>query len=64
MNDLRAEIARFTYGGPAGSEADARAAFARSGRGAAAGISLHTPVIAKYRDEQTDASAALEELLR
>jgi 2,3,4,5-tetrahydropyridine-2-carboxylate N-succinyltransferase len=28
------------------------------------GISLQTPVIVKYRDEKTDASAALEDLLR
>jgi len=29
-----------------------------------AGLSLYTPVIVKYRDEKTDASAALEEALR
>lgn len=28
------------------------------------GLALHTPVIVKYRDEKTDASAALEEALR
>lgn len=36
----------------------------RHGPGAAAGIALYTPVIVKYRDERTDASATLEELLR
>lgn len=34
------------------------------GKGAAWGLSLQTPVIVKYRDAKTDASAALEELLR
>jgi 2,3,4,5-tetrahydropyridine-2-carboxylate N-succinyltransferase len=28
------------------------------------GIALYTPVIVKYRDEKTEASAALEEALR
>jgi 2,3,4,5-tetrahydropyridine-2,6-dicarboxylate N-succinyltransferase len=28
------------------------------------GLSLYTPVIVKYRDEKTDASASLEEALR
>lgn len=36
----------------------------RTGPGAAAGIALYAPVIVKYRDERTDASATLEELLR
>jgi 2,3,4,5-tetrahydropyridine-2-carboxylate N-succinyltransferase len=36
----------------------------RSGPGAAAGVSLYAPVIVKYRDEKTDASVKLEELLR
>jgi 2,3,4,5-tetrahydropyridine-2-carboxylate N-succinyltransferase len=36
----------------------------RTGPGAAAGIALATPVIVKYRDERTDASTRLEELLR
>jgi len=36
----------------------------RSGPGVAAGISLATPVIVKYRDDRTDASTRLEELLR
>ena len=36
----------------------------REGRGAEWGLSLQTPVIVKYRDEKTDASVALEELLR
>ena len=36
----------------------------RRAPGAQAGISLYTPVIIKYRDEKTDASAVMEELLR
>jgi 2,3,4,5-tetrahydropyridine-2,6-dicarboxylate N-succinyltransferase len=36
----------------------------RTGKGAEWGLSLQTPVIVKYRDEKTDASAALEDLLR
>jgi 2,3,4,5-tetrahydropyridine-2-carboxylate N-succinyltransferase len=36
----------------------------KAGAGAAAGIALYTPVIVKYRDERTDASVRLEELLR
>jgi 2,3,4,5-tetrahydropyridine-2-carboxylate N-succinyltransferase len=28
------------------------------------GLSLYTPVIVKYRDEKTDAAAALEDALR
>jgi 2,3,4,5-tetrahydropyridine-2,6-dicarboxylate N-succinyltransferase len=36
----------------------------RSGTGAREGIALYAPVIVKYRDERTDASVQLEELLR
>lgn len=36
----------------------------RLGRGAEWGLSLQTPVIVKYRDARTDASATLEDLLR
>ena len=36
----------------------------KAGPGAAAGISLYTPVIVKYRDEKTDAAVRLEDLLR
>lgn len=36
----------------------------RGGRGAEWGLSLQTPVIVKYRDEKTDASVTLEDLLR
>jgi len=36
----------------------------RQGVGAREGISLYAPVIVKYRDERTDASVRLEELLR
>lgn len=35
-----------------------------SGPGATRGISLYAPVIVKYRDDRTDASTQLEELLR
>ena len=36
----------------------------RDGKGADWGLSLQTPVIVKYRDEKTEASVALEDLLR
>jgi 2,3,4,5-tetrahydropyridine-2,6-dicarboxylate N-succinyltransferase len=36
----------------------------RSGAGRDAGIGLYAPVIVKYRDERTDTSVRLEELLR
>jgi 2,3,4,5-tetrahydropyridine-2-carboxylate N-succinyltransferase len=36
----------------------------RAGKGAEWGLSLQTPVIVKYRDAKTDASATLEDLLR
>jgi 2,3,4,5-tetrahydropyridine-2,6-dicarboxylate N-succinyltransferase len=36
----------------------------KAGVGAAAGISLYTPIIVKYRDEKTDAAVRLEDLLR
>lgn len=36
----------------------------KRGKAAEWGLSLYTPVIVKYRDEKTDASAALEEALR
>lgn len=36
----------------------------KSGPGAGAGIGLYTPVIVKYRDEKTETSVRLEELLR
>jgi 2,3,4,5-tetrahydropyridine-2-carboxylate N-succinyltransferase len=34
------------------------------GRAAEWGLSLYTPVIVKYRDERTDLSSALEDLIR
>jgi 2,3,4,5-tetrahydropyridine-2-carboxylate N-succinyltransferase len=34
------------------------------GKGAEWGLSLYAPVIVKYRDEKTDLSTTLEELLR
>jgi 2,3,4,5-tetrahydropyridine-2-carboxylate N-succinyltransferase len=36
----------------------------KAGRGSSAGIALYTPVIVKYRDDKTDASVRLEDLLR
>ncbi len=36
----------------------------REGRGSEWGLSLQTPVIVKYRDEKTEASVGLEDLLR
>jgi 2,3,4,5-tetrahydropyridine-2,6-dicarboxylate N-succinyltransferase len=35
-----------------------------SGPGKAAGVSLYAPVIVKYRDDKTETSVRLEELLR
>jgi 2,3,4,5-tetrahydropyridine-2-carboxylate N-succinyltransferase len=34
------------------------------GAGTEFGLSVYTPVIVKYRDEKTDLSTALEDLLR
>ncbi len=34
------------------------------GKGLEWGVSLYTPVIVKYRDEKTELSLALEDLLR
>ena len=36
----------------------------REGKGKDWGLSLQTPVIVKYRDAKTDASAALEDAIR
>jgi 2,3,4,5-tetrahydropyridine-2-carboxylate N-succinyltransferase len=36
----------------------------KAGAGKAAGISLYAPVIVKYRDDKTETSVRLEELLR
>ncbi len=49
---------------PAGAVVVPGARPVRSGPGAREGISLYAPVIVKYRDERTDASVRLEELLR
>jgi len=49
---------------PAGAVVVPGARALREGRGAQWGLSLQTPVIVKYRDARTDASAGLEELLR
>jgi 2,3,4,5-tetrahydropyridine-2-carboxylate N-succinyltransferase len=34
------------------------------GHGKALGLSVYTPIIVKYRDEKTELSTALEDLLR
>ena len=49
---------------PAGAVVVPGARAIRQGRGAEWGLSLQTPVIVKYRDAKTDASATLEDLLR
>lgn len=49
---------------PAGAVVVPGARALREGKGKDWGLSLQTPVIVKYRDEKTDASAALEGLLR
>jgi len=49
---------------PAGAVVVPGARAVSQGRGSEWGLSLQTPVIVKYRDGKTDASAALEEALR
>jgi len=49
---------------PAGAVVVPGARAIRAGKGAEWGLSLQTPVIVKYRDARTDASATLEDLLR
>ena len=49
---------------PAGAVVVPGARAVRDGKGREWGISLQTPVIVKYRDAKTDASASLEDLLR
>jgi 2,3,4,5-tetrahydropyridine-2-carboxylate N-succinyltransferase len=49
---------------PAGAVVVPGARTLKEGKGKEWGISLQTPVIVKYRDAKTDASAALEDLLR
>ena len=49
---------------PAGAVVVPGARAIREGQGREWGLSLQTPVIVKYRDGKTDASAALEEALR
>jgi len=49
---------------PAGAVVVPGARPVTSGPGKAAGISLYAPVIVKYRDEKTETSVRLEELLR
>ena len=49
---------------PAGAVVVPGARAVREGKGKDWGLSLQTPVIVKYRDEKTDASAALEDLIR
>jgi 2,3,4,5-tetrahydropyridine-2-carboxylate N-succinyltransferase len=65
---VRGEIYRKTASEPleipAGAVVVPGARAIREGRGAEWGLSLQTPVIVKYRDAQTDTSAALESFLR
>ena len=49
---------------PAGAVVVPGARAIRDGKGKEWGLSLQTPVIVKYRDAKTDASASLEDLLR
>jgi 2,3,4,5-tetrahydropyridine-2-carboxylate N-succinyltransferase len=49
---------------PAGAVVVPGARAVREGKGKEWGLSLQTPVIVKYRDAKTDASASLEDLLR
>jgi 2,3,4,5-tetrahydropyridine-2,6-dicarboxylate N-succinyltransferase len=49
---------------PAGAVVVPGARAVRGGKGAEWGLSLQTPVIVKYRDAKTEASVALEDLLR
>jgi len=49
---------------PAGAVVVPGSRAVREGKGREWGLSLQTPVIVKYRDEKTEASAALEDLLR
>ena len=65
---VRGQIYRWTEDAPleipAGAVVVPGARALREGRGAEWGLSLQTPVIVKYRDGRTDASAALESVLR
>lgn len=49
---------------PAGAVVVAGSRPVTNGPGAGAGIHIYTPVIVKYRDDKTDASVVLEDLLR
>ncbi|MCI5990128.1 MAG: 2,3,4,5-tetrahydropyridine-2,6-dicarboxylate N-succinyltransferase [Bacteroidales bacterium] len=49
---------------PAGTVVVAGSRPVTKGPGAGAGIHIYTPVIVKYRDDKTDASVVLEDLLR
>ncbi|HEV8230782.1 MAG TPA: 2,3,4,5-tetrahydropyridine-2,6-dicarboxylate N-succinyltransferase [Thermoanaerobaculia bacterium] len=49
---------------PAGAVVVPGSRAVRQGKGAEWGLSLQTPVIVKYRDEKTEASTTLEDLLR
>ena len=65
---VRGQIYRWTEDAPleipAGAVVVPGARALREGRGAEWGLSLQTPVIVKYRDGRTDASAVLESVLR
>ncbi len=49
---------------PAGAVVVAGSRAIQSGVGKEMGLSVYTPIIVKYRDEKTDLSTTLEELLR
>jgi 2,3,4,5-tetrahydropyridine-2-carboxylate N-succinyltransferase len=49
---------------PAGAVVVAGSRAIQSGSGKAMGLSVYTPIIVKYRDEKTDLSTTLEDLLR
>ena len=65
---VRGEVYRRSEAGPleipAGAVVVPGSRAVESERGRAWGLSLYTPVIVKYRDERTDRSAQLEDMLR
>jgi 2,3,4,5-tetrahydropyridine-2-carboxylate N-succinyltransferase len=65
---VRGEVLRKAPGAPlevpAGAVVVPGSRAIRAGKGAEWNLSLQTPVVVKYRDAKTDASAALEDLLR
>jgi 2,3,4,5-tetrahydropyridine-2-carboxylate N-succinyltransferase len=49
---------------PSGAVVVAGSRAVQTGAGKALGLSVYTPIIVKYRDEKTDLSTTLEDLLR